>query len=117
MVRLKPDVILAGNPCTFEGRFASIAGKGFGVASAAVQHGDLHAHDVLWQHIDVDRMCVWGEQSRDALLSCGIPDARVAVTGAPWLDEGFQPSASSDRIDVLVATSGAGHSVGVGDRM
>jgi hypothetical protein len=108
----RPSLLLAGNPCTFEGRLAIASARGKRIPTATIQHGWLMAGDPLWRNVPFDLICVWGTRARDALLGDGLEDRRIAVTGAPWLD-GFRSSRrTGERPMILIALSGAGHLVG-----
>lgn len=111
---LSPALMIVGNPCTMEGRLAVTMAHQARVPSVCIQHGDIVGGDPLWRAVPIQRVCVWGERSRDALRDCGFAADRIAVTGAPWLDSLQRgPHASFGARTVLVALSGAGHQVGV----
>ncbi len=84
---MKPALILAGNPYTLEGRIATRVGQTCGILTAALEHGSIFSYDPIWEDCILDLVCAWGEPSRRALLSCGVHEEQIAVTGAPHLDD------------------------------
>jgi hypothetical protein len=109
----RPDLILVGNPMVMEGRLAVALAASLGVPSACIQHGTMAVADPLWQGAGVDLMCVWGSQARDVLERSGWGASRIAITGAPWLDNVVRRGGERRGDTVLVAFSGAGHTVGM----
>lgn len=116
---LAPSVVLAGNPVTLEGAIAVEAAHARGLPAATMQHGDFSPAHREWAESEVDLITTWGEGPSEVLAGLGVGRDRIAVTGAPWADH-LSTSAPSGararggpRARVLVATSGAGHSVGL----
>jgi hypothetical protein len=114
--RLRPQLVLVGNPYTLEGRTASHVARQMGVASAALEHGTIFPNDPIWQECLVDLVCAWGDPSRRALLNCGVAESAAVVTGAPRHDPVFQQVAlgqfhAAAHSSILVAASGPGDSV------
>jgi len=114
MERTGPSVIVAGNPCTMEGRIAVELARCSGVPSLAVQHGSMFSEDPLWRDIPVSLFCTWGSQARDAWISYGYRRETAAVTGDPGGDlkpaQGWGASLPTGK--VVVALSGSGHQTG-----
>lgn len=111
--RVRPKVVVIGNPALMEGRVAGHLAREIGARTLTIQHGDiLEGKDVV-EGYDVDAFCVWGERSRDMLIRSGIEASRIHVTGAAWLEpRSTAPKPRAQRTTVLVALSGAGHMVG-----
>ena len=106
------SLVLVGNPYTMEGRTAALVARQLGVPSVGLEHGTIFPNSPRWSECPVDLMCVWGEPSAQALATCGVPRERIAVTGAPRLDEVVHSAAGvRDRHEILVASSGAGDQV------
>lgn len=113
----RPSLIFASNPYTLEGRIAVNVARAHRIPTASIEHGTIYKEDPMWAECCLDLMCVWGQPSRRALLSSGLTDQQIAVTGAPRFDE-INKRISSDletrdlrKDNVLVATSGAGDKV------
>jgi len=120
--RLSPRVFVVGYDITMEGRAACLVGRRLGISSAVLMQGSFSGASILKTHV-ADRVIVYGNAQRLDLLSSGVPDDRIAVCGAPYLDSRPQQTGAIDariaerfRLDparpyVLVATSGPGHAV------
>ncbi len=108
---LTPTLLLIGNPYTIEGRAAAMLARARGIRSAALEHGSTFPDDPIWRDCLVDLVCACGAPSRRALLSCGVADSAIAVTGAPRLDAVIQRRSQAQPASILVATSGAGDQV------
>ncbi len=119
---IKPRIVVVGNDLTLEGRTVALCMRGHGIKSACLMHGNLSAEVEHARHV-VDRYFVFGNTSRNVLLSCGAAPTQVEVTGATYIKN--VPS-QSGRVDpriaeylalhpgqpwILVATSGPGHKV------
>jgi hypothetical protein len=119
IVEIGPRVILVGNPLTIEGAIAIAAARAHGIASASIQHGEIGLGHVEWARTGLDLMAAWGPQPKSTLARLGYPEQRVVVTGAPWADNlRRQPRANKgdgSTRRILIAMSGAGHSVGLAE--
>lgn len=115
MEKFQPSLYFASNSYTLEGRAAIYIAKYFNIPTASAEHGTIFPDDPIWQECLVDLVCVFGEPSRRALLTCGVRDEQIAVTGAPGFDkvvESFQSRTIEDaNANILVATSGPGDQV------
>lgn len=115
-------VLVVGNDLTVEGRAASMFAKDNGVSTACLMHGSISGEPLHGYHC-VDRLIVYGNDAKRELIQQGVLGERLAVCGAPYLDD--QPHQSgqphpvvhahlglaAERPYVLVATSGPGHSI------
>jgi hypothetical protein len=125
LARRRPRVVVIGNDLTPEGRAAQDVFHRFGIPTASLAHGFVSGNP-LSAHHTVDRMLVEGDVHRRHLLRVGVPEERVVVVGAPHLDARPAQSGRRDpevaaavgadaaRPFVLVALSGAGHSISQG---
>lgn len=113
----QPRMVIIGNPYTFEGRLTALAARRFGIPTLVIEHGSIFPDDPIWEDCPVDLICAWGEPSRRALLSCGVEEKKIVVTGAPGYDAVFAQAGDDslrrapNRAYVLVATSGPGDQV------
>ena len=106
-----PHLVLVGNPYTMEGRVSARLASANRIPSACIEHGSIFAADPIWDDCPVDRVLVWGEPSRRALMSCGVAPEAVEIVGAPRLDP-FAPGVQGNKPRrVLVATSGPGDQI------
>ena len=113
-----PSLVFVSNPYTVEGKLATSIAHARSIPTASIEHGSIFPSDPIWQDCMIDLVCVGGEPSRRALLSCGLLDKQIAVTGSPRLDgvtgaalRKVHPSSLSSAANVLVATSGPGDQV------
>jgi hypothetical protein len=115
--RINPSLVVVGNPYTLEGRTAAVISRGYGVPTAAIEHGSIFPDDPIWQECPIDRVCTWGNPSKRALMTCGVDQRCIAVTGAPRFDSVFSSALSDSRENqpardcILVTTSGPGDQV------
>jgi len=63
-----------------------------GIPSLEIQFGMYGKDSVEWQFFVADRVAVWGEKPRTVLISHGIPDRKITVTGSPRHDSLFKAS-------------------------
>lgn len=115
--RMNPSLVVVGNPYTLEGRTAAVISRGYGVPTAAIEHGSIFPDDPIWQECPIDRICAWGNPSKRALLTCGVDQRCIAVTGAPRFDSVFSSALNDSRENqpardcILVTTSGPGDQI------
>ncbi len=114
---LGPQVILVGNPCTADGVVTTMVARQHRLPTVSLQHGDIRPENDEWARAQVDTLMVWGTYARDVLFELGVDPGRVVVTGAPWTDRLVSRQRRVDRPRVLVALSGAGHSVGMNEHL
>lgn len=115
---IRPTIVVAGNSYTMEGRLFVLLAKAFQIPSAVIEHGSIFSDDPIWEDCPSDYVFAWGRPSQRALVSCGVPESRIIVTGGPRHDAVFERSrvrepsaADSARRCILVATSGPGDQV------
>ena len=114
----RPSAVVVGNPYTSEGRIAAWAAAARGIKTFSVEHGSIFPDDPCWSLCPADEVFVWGEPSRRALLSCGLEDHRIFVTGGPRHDLLFQRSAENAVGKmVLVAVSGPGDNISLPEHL
>lgn len=111
--RLRPKIVIVGNPCTHEGRIAAYIARAYGLPSITMQHGFISHNDTNWHYADVDRILCWGKEPYEELLRKHHPPEKLKIIGSPILDN-INISTTQRREDsiILVALSGHGHMVG-----
>lgn len=115
---VKPRCIVVGNPCLAEGRAASWSARRVGAATVTIQHGDLVRDEPAWADARVDHYCSWGKHGAEMLPILSPGTTHVHVTGAPWLDaERRARKEHKGSSVVLVALSGAGHSISMAEHL
>lgn len=115
--RLQPHVVVVGNANILEGRVAISEARARGIRTLGIQHGSILAGDHAWRSCQLDAVFAWGDRARRTLIECGLAQEQVRVTGCPRMDGFFasQHKPAGDR--VLVASSGAGHQVGMEEHL
>ena len=110
----KPDLMIIGNPNTFEGRLGAIFSKSKGIKSVSLQHGRIDLLDPIINEPIVDSYFTWGRIPYNIMISKGVNKNKLKIAGAPWLDN-FKyklSKNSNNEKHVLIALSGAGHMTG-----
>lgn len=116
----RPSAVVVGNPYTSEGRITVRAAAARGIKTFAIEHGSIFPNDPCWSDCPAEEVYAWGEPSRRALLSCGVDERRIFVTGGPRHDVLFRhPESSSDSSGktVLVAVSGPGDNISLAEHL
>lgn len=107
-------ILIVGNPYTMEGRVAAVAAKARSVKVVASEHGTILFEDPNWQSCILDQVFVWGAPSKRSLLSCGVSEEQIVITGSARTDrivEETKHGKSDQNPIILVASSGAGNQV------
>lgn len=120
--RIRPKLLVVGNDFTYEGRVGVQMAKAAGVATACPMHGVVANNPLHTAHIS-DKYLAYGDSSRRHLLEIGLDDDKIAVVGAPYLDDQPKQSGHIDptireqlKLDdskpyVLAANSGPGNTI------
>ncbi len=93
LLALRPSLLVVMNDLRVLGRAAVLTARVQGVPTLHLQHG-IMADWLLWQKVHSDRIAVWGEENRRALVEAGVAPGRIAVTGNPAFDrlaQGVEP--------------------------
>ncbi|MFT3837816.1 MAG: hypothetical protein QM723_12560 [Myxococcaceae bacterium] len=115
--RLQPHVVVVGNANILEGRVAIGEARARGIRTVALQHGSILAGDHAWRACQLDAVLAWGDRARRTLIECGLAEEQVRVTGCPRMDGFFASTHKPAGDRVLVASSGAGHQVGMEEHL
>lgn len=122
MKQIRPRLLVVGNDFTYEGRVGVQIAKAAGVATACPMHGVVANNPLHSSHIS-DKYLAYGDSSRRHLLEIGLADEKIAVVGAPYLDDQPKQSGQIDstiqkrlKLDeqkpyVLAANSGPGNTI------
>jgi hypothetical protein len=79
----QPCVVLSPDISDSRTRIYSFLCRNYGIPSINIQFGLTGDEAVEWRNYPGDRVAVWGENSRKALLRHGVPSSRITVTGSP----------------------------------
>lgn len=116
-----PKVIVVGHDLSAEGRALCRVAQARGIRTLVPSHGSILGDSTHGMHI-ADILAVYGENQRNTLVKLGTPAEKIAIVGAPYLDQqplgnrqvnaNLAASCSLGKSPwVLVANSGPGHSV------
>ncbi len=85
-----PDIVLVGDDRSTITRASILPAKDENIPVVEIQHG-LFSLPEIFVHIMPkpvsDKICVWGNSSREYLLKLGFEDERIEITGSPEFDE------------------------------
>jgi hypothetical protein len=79
----RPSMLLSPDISDARARIYSVLCRYYGFPSVNIQFGLTGDEAIEWRNYPGDRVAVWGESSRQALLRQGVPSDRIAVTGSP----------------------------------
>ncbi len=85
LLAMRPSLLVVMNELRVLGRAAVLTARVQRVPTLHVQHG-IMADWLLWRKVHSDRIAVWGEENRRALIKAGVEPARIVVTGNPAFD-------------------------------
>lgn len=84
--RHRPALIISPDVADPRTRLYCLLGPQFGVPSLEVQMGEYTEASIEWRFFAADRLAVWGERARGVMLSHGVPEDRIIITGSPRHD-------------------------------
>ena len=113
--RVRPALAVIGNPNAMEGAVAAVEARRAGISSIALQHGTVLRDDPAWWRCPADHVLAWGEDGRRNLISSGVGVEAVHTVGCLRLDS-IEAAEGRRGDEVLVASSGAGHQVGIDEQ-
>jgi len=82
----KPRIIVVMNDVTTLGKVAVSVAKKRGVKTLCIQHGAMSNNPISFIPVSADKIAVWGENSKKALVSRGTPKNKIIITGATHFD-------------------------------
>lgn len=82
----RPEVIISPDVSDPRNRLYCLLGRHLNIPTLEVQFGVYGQDAVEWQFFVADRIAAWGETSRNTLMSHGIPEEKIVLTGSPRHD-------------------------------
>jgi hypothetical protein len=84
-----------------------LAAKKYNIRSYTFQHGLINCPGG-YDPVIADRILVWGDFFRDTLLSYGVPDAKIAVTGCQSISDPALEHQVDANLKIIYATTAYG---------
>ncbi len=85
-----PDIVIVGDDRSTITRTCILPAKKNGIPIVEIQHGLFSLPEIfvnLMPKPVSNKICVWGNSSRDYLLKLGFEDEKIEITGSPEFDE------------------------------
>ncbi len=82
----RPAIVISPDVADPRTRFYTLLCRQMGIPCMEVQFGLTGAEGIEWQFLTADKVAVWGETSKQAMLKHGIPEEKIIVTGSPRHD-------------------------------
>jgi hypothetical protein len=90
----RPSLVFAGDIADPRTRIYILQCKALGIPCLGLQFGLIGPASIEWRFFPADLVAVWGEDSKETLISHGVPSNQIAITGSPRNDSLFNFSAS-----------------------
>ena len=85
----RPSLVIASDICDPRTRTYMLQCKEFGIPCLALQFGLISSQGVEWSFFPADLVAVWGQDTKDTLISHGVPSNQIVMTGSPRNDSFF----------------------------
>jgi hypothetical protein len=90
----RPSLVFAGDIADPRTRIYILQCKALGIPCLGLQFGMIGPASIEWSFFPADLVAVWGEDSKETLISHGVPSSKIAITGSPRNDSLFNFPAS-----------------------
>lgn len=85
-----PNIVISPDVADPRTRIYSILSRQIGIPCMEIQFGLTDGDGIEWQFLTADRVAVWGESSKEVMLTHhGVPAERIVITGSPRHDYPF----------------------------
>lgn len=85
----RPSLVIAGDIADPRTRLYLLQCKALDIPCLALQFGNIGPASIEWRFFPADLVAVWGEESKDALISHGVSSNKIVITGSPRNDALF----------------------------
>jgi len=82
----RPALIISPDVADPRTRIYTLLCRQMGIPCMEVQFGATGVEGIEWQFFTADKVAVWGEDSKKAMLKHGIPAEKIIITGSPRHD-------------------------------
>ena len=95
----RPSLVIATDICDPRTRTFMLQCKQLAIPCLALQFGLINSKGVEWSFFPADLVAVWGQDTKDTLISHGVPSNQIVMTGSPRNDNFFNfPSSEIESI-------------------
>ena len=82
-----PNIVISPDVADPRTRIYSLLGRKVGIPCIEVQFGLILDEGIEWQFLEADRVAVWGDTSKEIMLTHhSVPAEQIVVTGSPRYD-------------------------------
>lgn len=82
----RPALVISPDVADPRARIYTLLCRQMGIPCLDVQFGLAGADGIEWRFSSADKVAVWGETSKEAMLNHGIPEGKIIITGSPRHD-------------------------------
>ncbi len=82
----RPALIISPDVADPRTRIYTLLCRQMGIPCLEVQFGATGVEGIEWQFLTADKVAVWGENSKEAMLKHGITEGKIIITGSPRHD-------------------------------
>lgn len=90
----RPEAIISPDVSDPRNRLYCLLGRHLNIPTLEVQFGAYGQESLEWQFFVADRVAVWGQTSRDTLMSHKVPVEKIVLSGSPRHDSMVSISSS-----------------------
>lgn len=83
----KPDIIVLPETLSEIGKPTVILAKKMGIPTLFIQYGFFIKTGFIYGPSDVDKICVWGRQTKDLMADRWFDPEKIVITGSPKFDK------------------------------
>jgi hypothetical protein len=85
----RPSLVFAGDIADPRTRIYILQCKALGIPCLGLQFGMIGPASIEWRFFPADLVAVWGEDSKETLISHGVSSNQIVITGSPRNDSLF----------------------------
>jgi len=82
----RPSLVISPDVADPRTRVYTLLCRQMGIPCLNIQFGLAGADGIEWRFFSADKLAVWGETSKEAMLKHGIPAEKIIITGSPRHD-------------------------------
>ncbi len=82
----RPALVISPDVADPRTRVYTLLCRKIGIPCLNIQFGLAGDEGIEWRFFSADKLAVWGETSKEAMLKHGIPEEKIIITGSPRHD-------------------------------